>query len=134
MMGGSAFQKRNHQNSHYIKKSMLFLGGLGHVGRDRPNQAVAKQDAEERSHQGSGNLVTDFFGRAAKGAHGNHDTEHRRHNAEAGQRISHGAESGSRGGRIVMMNFQVKIQHLVEVEGVDAGDGGAQESQTKSQR
>ena len=32
--GSRAFQKRNHENAHHIKESMLLFGGLGHVGRD----------------------------------------------------------------------------------------------------
>ena len=39
---------------------------------------------------------------------------------EAGQRVGHGAEGGGGLVGVVMVDFHVEIEHLVEIEGVDA--------------
>ena len=82
--GGSAFQKRDHQHPHHVKEGMFFLGGFRHVGGDGTDQAVAQQNAQECSDQGSGNLVSNSFGWAAESAHGDDDAEHGGDDPQAG--------------------------------------------------
>src|SRR5260221_5347925 len=105
---------------------MFRLGGLGHVGGDGANQSVAEQNTEKRPYQGGGNLVSDFFRWPAERSHGDNDAEHGGDNSEAGKGIGHGAEGGGGLGGILMMNLHVEVEHLVEVEGIDAGDRHAQ--------
>ena len=124
--GGSAFQKGNHQNSHDIEKGVLFLGRFGHVGRDRADQSVAQKDSQERSHQSSSDLVSNLFGRTAERSHGDDHTKYGSHDSEAGKGIGHRAEGGGGRRRVLMVNLQVRIEHLVEIERIDAGDGHAQ--------
>src|ERR1035437_5542426 len=124
--GGCAFQERDHQNPHHVEEGMLFVGGFGHVGRDRPDQSVTQQDAQKCSHQGGGNLVSNFLRRAAESPHGDHDAEHGGDNSQAGQGIGHGAEGGGGLSGILMVNLEVEVEHLVEIEGIDAGNGHAQ--------
>ena len=114
-----AFQERDHQHAQHVEEGVLFFRGLGHVGRDRSHQPVAQQNAEKRSDQRRGDLVSDFFRRAAERAHGDDDAEHGGHNPQAGQRIGHGAERGGGLRGVVVMHFHVEVEHLVEVEGVD---------------
>ncbi len=83
--GGGALQKRNHENAHDIEESVLFVRGLGHVGSDGANQSVAEQNAEKSSDEGSGNFVSDFFGWATEGAHGDHDAKDCGDDSQAGR-------------------------------------------------
>ena len=70
--------------------------------------------------------MSDFFRRAAERAHSYDDAKNGGDNAQARQGIGYRAEGrGGRGG-ILMVNLEVEVEHLVEVEGVDAGDGHAQ--------
>ncbi len=43
-----------------------------------------------------------------------------------GKGIGHSAEGGGGRDGILVVNFEVEIEHLVEIEGVDAGDGHAE--------
>ncbi len=71
-------------------------------------------------------MLSDFLGRTAESSHGDDDAEHGRHNAQAGQGIGHGTEGGGGLRGILVVHLEVEVEHLVEVEGIDAGDGHAQ--------
>ena len=92
----AAFQERNHQNAQHVEVRVFIVGDFDHVGGERTDQAVAQQDSEESSDQGGGDLLADFFGRAAQGAHGDDDAENRGDNSEAGQGIGHAVKRRSR--------------------------------------
>ena len=78
---GATFQERNHENPQYVEECVFFFGSFGHVGGDGADQSVAEQNAEKRSHQRGGDLVSDLFRRTAEGAHGDDDAEHGGDNA-----------------------------------------------------
>lgn len=116
----ASFQERNHQNPHDVEKGVLLFSCFGHVGGDRTDQSIAQQNAEKCADKRGGNLVSDFFRRSTDSAHGDDNTQHSSHNAEAGQRIGHGAEGRGRLRGIVMLDFHVKVEHLVKFERIDA--------------
>ncbi|OLE14863.1 MAG: hypothetical protein AUG89_00120 [Acidobacteria bacterium 13_1_20CM_4_56_7] len=111
-----SFQKRNHQHSHDVKKCMLFFGCLAHVCGQRPHQAITQQDAQKSSHQCGRHLLANFFGRAAQSSHRDHHAQHGSHNAESRKRIGHGGKGRSRLARITVLNFEIEIEHLIQVE------------------
>ena len=129
----AAFQERDHQDAHHVEERMFLFRRFGHVGRNGTDQSVTQQNSQERSYQGGCHFVSDFFRRAAESSHGDDDAQHCGHDPQAGQGIAHGAERGRGRCGIVMVNFHVEVEHLVEVEGIDTGDGMRSESQTKSQ-
>ena len=105
---------------------MLLLGGLGHVGCNGAYESVAEQDAEESADEGGGDLVSDLLGRATESAHGNHDAEDRGHDAQTGKGISHRAKGSGRLSGVVMMDFHVQIEHLIQFEGIESRDRHSQ--------
>jgi hypothetical protein len=119
---GRPLQKRDDQNAHDIEKSVLLLGGLGHVGSNGTHESVAQQDAEESADEGDGDLVSDLLGRVTESAHGDYDAENRGHDAETGKRISHGAKGGGRLCGLVMVDLHVEIEHLIQFEGIESRD------------
>src|SRR5450631_1441807 len=124
--GCGALQKRDHENAHHIEEGMFFLGRLGHVGGDRTDQSVAQQNAQKGSDQGGGNFVSNFLRWTAESTHRDHDAKDSGDNAQTRQGIGYGAESGGGRSRVLMMHLKVKVEHLVEIEGVDAGNGHAE--------
>ena len=111
---------------------MLVIGKFDHVGGDGTDQSVAQKDAEESADQGGGNFLADFLGRAAERAHGDDDAEDGGDDAEAGQGIGHAVERGRGQPSLMMMDFKIEVEHLVEIEGIDSGDGHAQANRIQS--
>ncbi len=83
--GRIALDKCDHHHPQHVAIGALVLGQLRHPCRDRPHEAVAKQNAKKGSHQGRGDLVSDLFRRPAKRAHGNYHAEHGGDNAQPRQ-------------------------------------------------
>ena len=63
---------------------VFLVHDFGEVGAERSHNSVTEKDAQEGSHEGSGDLVPQFFGRAAEGAHGDNDAKHGSDDAQAG--------------------------------------------------
>jgi hypothetical protein len=122
----ATFQKRDHQDAHYIEKSVLLFRGFSHVGCDWAHQSVAKQNPEKSADEGSGHFVADFFRRSAESAHRDHNAKNRGHDTKTGKRIGHRTESSGRLRGIVVVDFQVEIEHLVKIKGINSSDSHAQ--------
>jgi hypothetical protein len=60
---------------------MLFFRCFCHVGCERANQSVTKQDAKKSAHQSGSDFLSDLLRGAAKSAHGDHDAEYGSYNA-----------------------------------------------------
>ena len=91
-----SFDKRHHANAQHVVIGVLVVGGFRHVRGDRPQQAVAHQNAEKRAHQRCRHVVADLLRRAAQRAHGDDHAQHRGHNSQARQGIRHRAQGGHR--------------------------------------
>ena len=98
-------------------EGVLVLNQLGHIRRERPDDAVAEQDAEESSDQRRSDFVADLLRRAAQRAHGHDHAQHRGDNAKPGQGIRHRAERRHGQGCAGMMDVHVEFHHLIDVEG-----------------
>ena len=122
--GRRAFQESHHQYSKDIVVGMFVFRRLGEVGGDGSHEAVAKQNAEERADQRRGDFVADFLGRAIDRAHRDDDAEHGGDDAEAGQRVGHGAQGRYRLGCIVMLYFHIELEQLIHIEWLDAARNG----------
>jgi len=121
-----AFKEGDDEDAQHVEIGVLVIGKFDHVGSDGTDQSVAEQDAEESADQGSGNFLADFLRRAAERTHCDDDTQDSGDDPKAGEGVSHVAErSGGQSG-LMMMNFEVEVEHLVEIEGIYAGDGHAQ--------
>ena len=75
-----------------------------------------------RESAAGGDLLSDLLGRATESAHGDYDAADRGHDAETGKGISHRAKGGGRLSGVVMMDFHVQVEHLIEFEGVESRD------------
>ncbi len=108
--------KGHHRDPQDVVIRMLVVNALGHVGGQRPDNAVAQQNAKKGSHECGGDLVAHLRRRSAQRSHGDHNAQHGRYDAEPRQSISHGRQSlrGQHG--CAMVDLQVQLHHLVHVE------------------
>ena len=78
----AAFEKRDHEDAHHIEKGMFLFGGFGHVGGNRADESVTKQNTEKSSYECSGDFVANLFRRAAQSAHADYDSQDCGHDSE----------------------------------------------------
>nr|WP_229419438.1 hypothetical protein [Pseudoduganella dura] len=99
-----------------------FLGHqlLQHVA-DRIDQAIAQENADERTDHRGADFLGDLAGRgaAAHGAHRDHDAEHGRQNAETGHRFADLAQRLGRLRQFFVDQFQFLLEHAFEFVRVD---------------
>src|SRR5258706_12933017 len=105
---------------------MLVIRKFSHAGCDGADQPIAEQDAEESAHQRGRNFFPDSLRRSAQRAHGDDDAKHGSDNSQAGQGIRHAVKRGRGQRRLMMMDLEVQVEHLVQIKSVDAGNGHAQ--------
>ena len=113
---GDTLQKRNHGHPQHHHERVLLLRHLAHARRQWSDQAVTQQNAQKSPHQSRRHLASNFFRRSTQRAHRDHHPQHRRHNTQPGQRVRHRAQRCHRLARLVMMDFHIRIQHLIQIE------------------
>ncbi len=87
-----------------------------HRRGDRADEAVGDENAEEGADQRRADLVADRRRvRAVDRRHGVHDAEHRRHDAEAGQRIGHLLHGVRRLVRFLVMGLELVLEQALEL-------------------
>ena len=106
-----------------------------HVRRERPQKAVAKQNAQEGSHQRGAYLVANLGRRSADGAHGDHDAQHGRDDPQARQGIRDLLQRMHRLIGFMVVDVHVALHYRIELEMTHASrDRRAQRIANKVQR
>ncbi len=82
------------------------------VVRERAHDAVAEQNAEEGADERRGDVVPDLFGAAVEMRHRDHDAEHGRNDAEAGQRVTGATQQRDRRVLLLMVCFELGVEEL----------------------
>ena len=112
--GGRIAAHAGHEGHlHQLEGLAVLVGALLHGRGDRADEAVGHQNTEEGSDQRGGHLVADGRGIGALDrGHGAHDAQHRRDDAESGQRVGD-LLHGMRGlGGFLMMGLKLVSSRL----------------------
>src|ERR1700689_2343413 len=102
-----ALHERHHHHPQHLVVRMFIINSLEHVRRQRSHQSVTQQNSQQRPHPCSRNFFADFFRRPAQRSHRNNHAQHRRHDPQARQGISHRGKRHNRSPSLLVIHFHV---------------------------